>query len=1212
MENPDADASQQSMEGDDIFEVEKLLGKRTRGKTTEYLVKWLAFNNDYNTWEPAHNLGSGCRHLIEEYEGSLIINVNSDDDDEDVRKGQLSQSKTVQQSSRYAAPCVLCGKSVRRDGSCQSCCDGSVDVILAKRGSQYLVRPRGLAFIHCEWADAGTLESVSKRKLLNFDQKLIERYPSMPLDADVEVWSEGMTPALVMKHARIDRVVAEAPLSGHAVHEKHSQNMYLVKWQDLPYEFCTWEPYMELCAGIAGISEILQSDTTTQTSVVDTNDDYQDNSDSELDTSAVPQMPSLSLDEARAHVDTAIIRFRSFLLAKSLAITRTGQFQELQSTPKYVQGSLHPYQLEGVNWLRFAWSKKRGVILADEMGLGKTVQAIVFLSTLHHVGVGPFLVVAPLSTLTNWAREAAAWAPRMNTSTYYGSAKSRQVLRKHELYVGKVLKVHLLLVAYEVALADASFLKSIPWACVIVDEGHRLKNSRSRLFGALEPLSGHRVLLTGTPLQNNVNELISLLQFIKADTAVRAATAARDAAAQPAVETSDVEQLHDQLRPFILRRLKREVLTLPPKSELLVPVDLSTEQRGIYRAIMTRNIEALRKKSGAKASLSNIVMELQKCCNHPYLGQHHDPGEVAAADVSRAVLSAGKLDLVMKLLHGLRRNGHRVLIFSQMVRMLDILHSVFAAQEWPVERLDGSTALAARQQAIDRFNDGSNREAFVFLISTKAGSLGINLTSADTVILYDSSWNPHVDFQALARAHRFGQQRKVVVYRMITRGTIEERMIDVARAKLKLEATIVRPLAVEMSRDELRSVLKAGATVLAEDTERIVYDDAAVEKLLDRSAMLDEDDNIVSAVDAFKVARVWGDVGVVEENDDQCEFWNQLLGVSEAENMVKSGELLEFAPRAKRTAVRLSYNEAEDQPDDVPVPNDKDSDAEDCSQPLSDSDIDMSNEVVPKIRSKHAKPPAKVDVDPAQAAFVKFGLTRFGRDTRLLQVLFNISANAGVFRGHEVSFGRTFAVATPWTAIEKKTLKLEYRSHGNQWHAYQSVLPGRAPIEIAIYHAVQERLVAEKRHLASLRARDQARAALHEQVKDTLTVEEAARLERTASRDLAPLSGLSLFTPQDEQIVSHVVTALGPDWSAVRGCGVRKQDWELAFKTAELVAMGLCEPGEMRAEEFEMVRSAVRISGRNWQQVGKSLEPHLTLLQAQLLWRKCTLWGELT
>lgn len=250
---------------------------------------------------------------------------------------------------------------------------------------------------------------------------------------------------------------------------------------------------------------------------------------------------------------------------------------------------------------------------------------------------------------------------------------------------------------------------------------------------------------------------LSLSLSLSVETAAAAAADSTSGGVDDEIQ-SKLVSLRASLRPYILRRLKRDVLTLPPTAELVVPVDLAPVQRAIYRAVLQRNYAVLR-AGGNKSSLQSIVTDMQKACSHPLLDQTRDVAWAAAENPSAAITNAGKLDLLMRLLRALRRSGHRVLVFSQMTRMLDIIEAVCAASEdpeLPMERLDGSTSLTQRQIAIDRFNDPL-QDSFGFLISTKAGGLGLNLTAADTVILYDSAWNPHVDLQALARSHRFGQ-----------------------------------------------------------------------------------------------------------------------------------------------------------------------------------------------------------------------------------------------------------------------------------------------------------------------------------------------------------------------------------------------------------------------------------------------------------------------
>ena len=391
----------------------------------------------------------------------------------------------------------------------------------------------------------------------------------------------------------------------------------------------------------------------------------------------------------------------------------------------------------------------------------------------------------------------------MNAIVYHGNSTSRGFIQKYEWNYpgmkGPPFKWHALITTYETVLQDATKLRSINWRVIVVDEAHRLKNRNSKLVDELSSFqSEHRVLLTGTPIQNNSLEVWALLNFLEPKQFPSEEEFAKDFGSVTDVDT--VEKLKALLRPFLLRRLKEDVeKTIPAKEETIISVELTRVQKKWYRALFEKNFSFLSKgaKSNNVANLRNIVMELRKCCNHPYLVKGVEQIEMADVDshdegamMKHLVEASGKMVLVDKLLPALKKQGHRVLIFSQMVRVLDILEDYLLAKRWGYERIDGHVRGNDRQQAIDRYCKPDS-DKFVFLLCTRAGGQGINLTVADTVIIYDSDWNPQNDVQAQARCHRIGQQTEVKVYRLITRATYEQEMFDRASKKLGLDQAVL-------------------------------------------------------------------------------------------------------------------------------------------------------------------------------------------------------------------------------------------------------------------------------------------------------------------------------------------------------------------------------------------------------------------------------------
>lgn len=580
--------------------------------------------------------------------------------------------------------------------------------------------------------------------------------------------------------------------------------------------------------------------------------------------------------------------------------------------------------MEGLNWLRFSWSQQTDVILADEMGLGKTIQTVVYLKSLIYEGHtnGPFLVSVPLSTLPNWEREFETWAPDLYVVSYYGDKDSRQIIREHELSFdekvmrstkmgGKIgknvqVKFHVLLTSYEMVSMDQATLGSINYQCLCIDEAHRLKNANSKFFRVLRDYRvGHKLLLTGTPLQNTLEELFYLLNFLvpaKFDNLEYFLSHFSDL-----TKEDQILKLHEMLGVHMLRRLKQDVLkNFATKSELLVRTNLTQEQKKLYKAVLTKNFEQLRSRSGPNStSLINIMMDLRKVCNHPYLFQiSADTAKRlpnGAFEGSELIEKCGKLHVLDKMLNKLKAAGHRVLLFSQMTRLLDLLEDYLEYKAYKYERIDGSVTGQLRQEAIDRFN-APHAEQFVFLLSTKAGGLGINLATADTVIIYDSDWNPHNDIQAFSRAHRIGQKNRVMIYRFVTRNSVEERIQQTAKRKMMLTHLVVRPgmgqnKTTGMSKSEMDDILKFGTEQLfKEENEEdlIVYDDAAIDGLLDRTQEppKEEDDKEDNAqlndyLSSFKVATYKTreeaeedenrEVIMQEETTTATDFWENLL-----------------------------------------------------------------------------------------------------------------------------------------------------------------------------------------------------------------------------------------------------------------------------------------------------------------------------------------------
>ena len=480
---------------------------------------------------------------------------------------------------------------------------------------------------------------------------------------------------------------------------------------------------------------------------------------------------------------------------------------------------MRDYQIAGLNWLISLHENGISGILADEMGLGKTLQTISFVGYLRYIAgiTGPHLVAVPKSTLDNWKREFAKWCPEINILVLQGSKGDRAELIKDRLVPDGF---DVCITSYEMILREKSHLKKFAWEYIIIDEAHRIKNEESSLAQMVRMFNSRsRLLITGTPLQNNLHELWALLNFLLPD--VFGDSAAFDDWFSQQNEDSDavVQQLHKVLRPFLLRRVKADVeKSLLPKKEINLYVGMSDMQVQWYKKILEKDIDAVNGGAGNKESktrLLNIVMQLRKCCNHPYLFEGAEPGPPYTTD-EHLVTNSAKMVMLDKLLKRMKAQGSRVLIFSQMSRVLDIMEDYSVMRDYKYCRIDGSTAHEDRIQAIDDYNkEGSDK--FLFLLTTRAGGLGINLTSADIVVLFDSDWNPQADLQAMDRAHRIGQTKQVYVFRFVTEMAIEEKVLERAAQKLRLDQLVIQqgrtqqPVKNAASKDELLTMIQHGA-----------------------------------------------------------------------------------------------------------------------------------------------------------------------------------------------------------------------------------------------------------------------------------------------------------------------------------------------------------------------------------------------------------------
>ena len=600
--------------------------------------------------------------------------------------------------------------------------------------------------------------------------------------------------------------------------------------------------------------------------------------------------------------------------------------EEIKVQPQMlIGGTLKEYQVKGLQWMISLYNNNLNGILADEMGLGKTIQTISLLTYLieHKNQRGPFLVIVPLSTLTNWNLEFEKWAPGVKRVVYKGPPPARkmqqQQLRQHDFQV--------VLTTYEYIIKDRPVLSRIKWVHMVVDEGHRMKNANSKLSYTLTTYynTRYRLILTGTPLQNNLPELWALLNFVLPNIfkSVKSFdewfnTPFANTGGNDKMELTEEEQLlvirrlHKVLRPFLLRRLKKDVeKDLPDKQERVIKCRFSALQAKIYKQLVTYNKISVTDGKGGKTGirgLSNMLMQLRKLCNHPFVfEQVEDQMNPSKLNNDMLWRTAGKFELLDRVMPKFQKTGHRVLMFFQMTQIMNIMEDFLRLRGMQYLRLDGSTKSDDRSELLGQFN-APNSPYFCFLLSTRAGGLGLNLQTADTVIIYDSDWNPHQDLQAQDRAHRIGQKNEVRILRLISSNSVEEKILERAQYKLDMDGKVI-----QAGRFDNKSTNEERDAML-----RTLLDSAeAAEEMATQEEMDDDDLNMIMARSDTELALfqeldrerakdpLYGEGGkmprLMAENELPEIYLNEDNPVAE--------EIEEIAGRGARERTRVKYDD---------------------------------------------------------------------------------------------------------------------------------------------------------------------------------------------------------------------------------------------------------------------------------------------------------------
>ena len=810
-----------------------------------------------------------------------------------------------------------------------------------------MVKLKRSSDLHIIWLEDSKVEELNRLLLRHFKRNTANVEESETQQETNAVESDEENPLNQDDSYRVERILScKRPLSANkksnnaiyqdilnlSVKSKPPVNNYkfLIKWEDLEYRYTTWEDEFIILKFKDKVTKYFENRKKKKKA-------------KKVDTSESP-----------------------------------GKLIRLNTQPDFFEGKLFEYQLEGVNWLINQYIQKNNAILADEMGLGKTIQTLCLLKYLNmQFGLeGPFLIVAPASTIFNWQREASRWCSNFDVIIYAGDATSRRKIIDHEYIVKKEKysshdlkpRFHMAITTYNFINQDIARLKKTKWEVIVVDEAQRLKNSESKLYklcGDLE--TNFKLLLTGTPIQNTIDELISLVKYIipsKSNLVDEIEELTAALVTKPGVSMTAKKDVTDEQREDALKKLKailknhmlrRTVqdanLKFPELEEKIVKLNLTNVQKHLYKNILLKNYSVLanaesvlgkslgkgkRTSDNLRVSLINILTHLRLVCDHPDLfysrSFNFDGNEATFED--QILSGSNKLKFLDKIIPRFLDAGHKILMFTQFVLMLDIVEEFLIFKNYEYERLDGTTRNIDRQKIIDSFNNGRSK---IFILSTRAGGLGINLTSSDTVVFIDSDFNPYRDIQAFCRAYRIGQKNKVMVYRLVSKYTVEEKIVENATKKLMLGEMIINP--IDQSKNDkgvVESILRHGAMELFDKTFDQENDDEITEDKLNE--LLSREPKPVEDIKQVKVNDLndfylsgfnfidFNFTPIIQNNPvkdtEENKYWETLMS-TEHEDFVKSN--VEQLGKGRRTKRYI-----QNQPNNPPV-NDS---VENCKQLL--------------------------------------------------------------------------------------------------------------------------------------------------------------------------------------------------------------------------------------------------------------------------------------